>query len=664
MEAQMKQNKDMNQLGINAIRVLSIDAIQKANSGHPGTPLGAAPVAYELWKNHLKHNPKNPDWFNRDRFILSAGHASMLIYSLLHLFGYGLTTEDIAEFRQWQSKTPGHPEYLDTEGVEMTTGPLGQGIASAVGFAMSEAHLAARFNTAEQKIIDHYTYVLTGDGCLMEGVSSEASSLAGHLKLDKLIVFYDRNEITIEGSTDLAFTEDVAARYKAYGWQILEVNDANDTEAISQAINEAKANKEQPSMIILHSEIGYGSPLVGSEATHGAPLGEDNILKTKESLGWDSSLEPFEISQDLKDYMAEIQTELAKSEAEWNELFAAWKNANPELATEFENCMEPDLEALENDPEFWDFSGSQATRKSSGTALNRLAKHIPGLIGGSADLAPSNNSNMAGLGTFSAEDYSGRNLHYGIREFAMACIVNGMQLHGGTHAFGATFFVFADYMKPALRLASIMNIPSLFILTHDSIGVGEDGPTHQPIEQLSMLRATPNTYVFRPCDGKETAAGYLFNLKEKKPTILALTRQNLPTYEQSGKAALRGGYIFEDCDGEPELIIMASGSEVEPALEAQQELSAQGKQVRLVSIPCLDAFLEQDSSYIEEVLPLNVTNRISIEAGATMPWYRLVGTEGKVIGIDHFGASAPADILFEEFGINKDEILKAAAEML
>ncbi|NLJ95468.1 MAG: transketolase, partial [Clostridiaceae bacterium] len=607
----MKKDRKLEQLGINAIRVLSIDAVQKANSGHPGMPLGAAPLAFELWANHMKHNPKNPDWFNRDRFILSAGHASMLIYSLLHLFGYGLTKEDLSQFRQRNSKTPGHPEYLDTEGVEMTTGPLGQGMATAVGFAMAEAHLASRFNTEDHNIIDHYTYVVTGDGCLQEGVSGEASSLAGHLKLDKLIAIYDRNQITIEGSTDLAFTEDVVKRYESYNWEVLNVEDGNDTASIGEAIQKAKSNKDQPSLIVVNSQIGYGSPLVGSEATHGAPLGEENILKTKEYLGWDTSLEAFEIPQELESYMADLQTELGKSEAEWNDLFADWKKANPELAKELELCINPDTDAIENDPDFWDFSGSAATRKTSGIALNRLVKHLPGLIGGSADLAPSNNTHMEGLADFSATDYSGRNIHYGIREFAMTCIVNGMVLHGGLQAFGATFFVFADYMKPALRLAALMDIPSLFILTHDSIGVGEDGPTHQPIEQLAMLRATPNTYVFRPCDGVETAAGYLFNLKAKKPTVLALTRQNLPTYEQSSKEALKGGYVFQDSEQEPELIIMASGSEVEPALEAQKELTKEGKQVRVVSIPCLDAFLEQDEAYIESVLPKNVTKRIA-----------------------------------------------------
>lgn len=664
MEEQMKKDKQLDQLAINALRALSIDAIQKANSGHPGMPLGTAPVAFELWANHMKHNPKNPDWLNRDRFILSAGHASALLYSLLHIFGYGLTSDDLAHFRQWKSKTPGHPEYRETDGIEMTSGPLGQGIATAVGIAMAETHLAARFNTDDHKIFDHYTYVLNGDGCLMEGVSSEASSLAGHLKLDKLIAFYDRNEITIEGSTDIAFTEDVAARYESYNWQVIHVRDANDNNAISKAIEKAKANKEQPSMIIIHSEIGYGSPLVGSEQTHGAPLGDENILKTKEALGWDTSLAAFEIPQALKDHMENLQNDLTKIESEWNKVFAEWEVANPELAKELDLCFNPDLTAIENDEDLWTFSGSQATRKSSGTVLNKLTKHLPGLIGGSADLAPSNNTHMADLGIFSASDYSGRNIHYGIREFAMACIVNGMSLYGGLQAFGATFFVFADYMKAALRLAAIMDIPSLFILTHDSIGVGEDGATHQPVEQLSMLRATPNTYVFRPCDGTETAAGYFFNLKEKKPTVLALTRQNLPSYEQSSKEALKGGYIFQDCHGEPELIIIASGSEVEPALEAQKELTEKGKKVRVVSVPCLDLFLEQDAAYIEKVLPAKVSHRIAIEAGATMPWYRLVGTEGKVIGIDHFGASAPGDILFKEFGINKDALLEAAEEIL
>ena len=660
----MKKDNQLDQLGINALRVLSVEAVQKANSGHPGMPLGTAPLTFELWANHMKHNPKNPDWFDRDRFVLSAGHASALLYSLFHLFGYGLTIEDLAAFRQWQSKTPGHPEYMDTAGVEMTSGPLGQGIASAVGFAMAEAHLASRFNTEDHKIIDHYTYVLHGDGCLMEGVSSEAASFAGHYQLDKLIAFYDRNQITIEGSIDLAFTEDVAARYKAYGWQVIDVSDANDTKAIGKAIEKAKANKEKPSLIIVQSDIGYGSPLAGSEKTHGAPLGDENIKKTKEVLGWDTDLDAFEVPQKLYDYMEDVQSDLAKEEDEWNKLFAAWQAANPELAKEFDLCFNPDISGIENDEDLWTFSGSQATRQASGTVLNKLTKYVPGLIGGSADLAPSNNTNMEGLGTFTAKDYTGRNIHYGIREFAMACFVNGISLHGGLQAFGATFFVFADYMKAALRLSSIMELPSLFILTHDSIGVGEDGGTHQPIEQLSMLHATPNTYVFRPCDGTETVAGYLFNLKEKQTTILALTRQNLPSYEQSSKEALKGGYIFQDSEKEPELIILASGSEVEPALEAQKELTEKGKQVRLVSIPCLDLFLEQDADYIEKVIPAKVKNRIAIEAGATMPWYRLVGLDGKVIGLDHFGSSAPGDILFEEYGINKEAVLEAAEELL
>lgn len=660
----MNKNQKLEELGINAIRVLSIDAVQKANSGHPGMPLGAAPMAFELWANHMKHNPKNPTWLDRDRFILSAGHASMLLYSLLHLFGYGVSKEDLAQFRQFKSKTPGHPEYLDTPGVEMTTGPLGQGLATAVGFAMAEAHLAARFNTKEHKIIDHYTFVMTGDGCLQEGVSSEASSLAGTLKLGKLITIYDRNQITIEGSTDLAFTEDVGARYRAYGWQVLEVADANDTASLSKAIDEAKAELSKPSMIIVHSQIGYGSPLVGSEKTHGSPLGVENIKKTKEALAWDSKLGEFEIPAELTDYMSELQTKLAKSEEAWDKTYQAWRQANPKLAKEFDLCFKPDLEAIENDQDFWKSDGKMATRKTSGIVLNKLAKHLPGLIGGSADLAPSNNTHMGDFSSFSAQDYTGRNLHYGIREFGMACIVNGMVLHGGLQAFGATFFVFADYMKPALRLAALMDIPALFILTHDSIGVGEDGPTHQPIEQLTMLRATPNTYVFRPCDYTETAAAYLFNLRESKPTILALTRQDLPDYDQSSKEAVRGGYIFQDSDQEPELIIMASGSEVEPALAAQKELTKQGHQVRLVSVPSLDAFLDQDPAYIEKVLPSKVEKRIAIEAGATMPWFRLTGNKGKVIGLDRFGASGPASVLFKEFGINQEAILEAAKNLL
>ena len=652
----MERNQNLEQLAVNAIRTLSIDAVQKANSGHPGMPLGAAPIAYELWANHMSHNPANPKWFNRDRFVLSAGHASMLEYSLLHLFGYGLTVDDIKEFRQWGSKTPGHPEYGHTEGVEMTTGPLGQGFASAVGMAIAEAHLAARFNTDDHKVVDHYTFVLTGDGCLMEGITSEASSLAGTLKLHKLIALYDRNKITIEGPTALAFEEDVAARYRAYGWQVIEVDDANDREAVGKAIEEAKADKEHPSMIIIKSHIGFGSPLEGSEKTHGAPLGEENIAKTKQALGWPEDLKPFEVPSEVYDYMSKVGDELRKNESAWNDTMKAWREANPELGEEFDRCINGTVPELELDPEFWDFEGRAATRKTSGKVLNLLAQKLPNVIGGSADLAPSNNTHLEGFESFGPDNYAGRNIHYGIREFAMAAIVNGMALHGGVRPFGATFLVFADYMKPALRLAALMTAPALFIFTHDSIGVGEDGPTHQPIEQLAMMRATPNLTVFRPADGKETAASYLYALRTSRPVAIVLTRQSLPTYDKTGKDALKGGYVLKDCEGEPELIIIASGSEVEPAMEAATNLTEAGHSIRVVSMPSIDVFERQSKEYQESVLPKKITKRIAIEAGATMPWYKFVGQDGVVIGLDRYGASAPGDRVFRELGINADKL--------
>ena len=534
-------SRELDQLSINAIRVLSADAIEKSKSGHPGLPLGSASMAFTLWSK-MNHNGKNPGWQNRDRFILSAGHGSMLEYSLLHLFGYGLTIEDIKNFRQLGSLTPGHPEYGHTKGVEITTGPLGQGICNAVGMAMAESYLDNKFNKDKYKVVDHHTYAIVGDGCLMEGISGEASSLAGTLELGKLIVLYDSNNISIEGNTDIAFREDVAKRYEAYGWQVLKVSDGNDIDAISKAIDEAKAEVVKPTLIIVKNVIGFGCPSKqGKASAHGEPLGADNIRAMKENLGWKLEPDfyvPDEVYRNMDEYIKEGQ---AKEES-WNDLFKEYKNAYPELASEYEEWMsgKVNVEALESE-EFWSFDKSIATRQSSGMLINRLAEIIPNLIGGSADLAPSNKTNMDSRGDFSAEDRSGSNLHFGVREHAMAAITNGMQAHGGLQTYCSTFFVFSDYMKGAMRLSALMNLPVTYVLTHDSIGVGEDGPTHEPIEQLAALRSMPNMTVFRPADSKETAAAWYYAVTNgKTPTSLVLTRQNLPLYKESGKEALKG----------------------------------------------------------------------------------------------------------------------------
>ena len=652
-----------NLLAMNAIRVLSAEAIQKANSGHPGLPLGSAPIAYELWNGHMAHDPARPDWENRDRFVLSAGHGSMLLYSLLHLFGYGLTIDDLKQFRQWGSKTPGHPEFGHTVGVEATSGPLGQGVATAVGMAMAEAHLAARFNEPGYPIVDHYTYALCGDGCLMEGVSGEAASLAGTLALGRLIVLYDDNDISIEGNTDVAFKEDVGARFAAYGWQVLHVADGTDMEAIGAAIELAKGDLSRPSIIVVKTRIAEGSPMAGSHKAHGEPLGEENIAKMKETLGWPNA-EPFAVPEEVYASYRARAAELSELSAKWDALFAAYEKAFPEKAAEYKACMKGDLPDFENDPEFWNYSGKAATRATSGKALNYVASKLPNFFGGSADLAPSNKSDMKDAGWFGPEDYAGKNIHFGVREFSMACAANGIALHGGLRAYCATFFVFSDYLKSALRSTALMNLPVIYILTHDSIGVGEDGPTHEPIEQLAALRATPNCYVFRPADGKETAAAYLTALTHKGPTCIVGTRQNLPTYDEKGPEALKGGYVLKDCEGTPELIYIATGSEVELAVAAYDELTAQGVKVRVVSMPCVELFETQSCDYKESVLPKAVRARVAIEAGATMPWYKYVGMDGAVIGIDHFGASAPAATLFKEFGFTAENAVKAGLKVL
>lgn len=658
-------SRELDKLCINAIRVLSADAIEKSKSGHPGLPLGAATMAYTLWSK-MNHNGKNPNWDNRDRFILSAGHGSMLEYSLLHLFGYGITIEDIKSFRQVGSLTPGHPEYGHTPGVEITTGPLGQGICNAVGMAIAEAHLAEKFNRTGYEVVNHNTYAIVGDGCLMEGISGEASSLAGTLGLGKLIVLYDSNNISIEGDTDIAFREDVAKRYEAYNWQVIKVNDGNDIEAIENAIEEAKRETTKPSMIIVKNQIGFGCPAKqGKASAHGEPLGAENIKAMKENLGWKQ--EDFYIPSEVYSNMENYINAGVEKDKYWNSLFEAYKNEYPELAEEYSKWMleEMDSEALLNNEEFWSFDKEMATRESSGIIINRLANLIPNLVGGSADLAPSNKTYMSGKGDFSAEDRSGRNLHFGVREHAMAAIANGMYAHCGLKVFCATFFVFSDYMKGAMRLSSLMNLPVAYVLTHDSIGVGEDGPTHQPIEQLAALRSMPNMTVFRPADSKETAAAWYYAVTNATtPTSLVLTRQKLPLYDGCAKRALNGGYIIKDSKKEtPDVILMASGSEVELIYKAADELEAKGIDARVVSIPSFEIFNAQDEAYKESVLPNSVRKRVAVEALTSFGWHQYVGLDGRIISLDTFGASGNAVALFKQFGFTVENVVNETMKL-
>ncbi len=660
-------SRELDKLSINAIRVLSADAIEKSKSGHPGLPLGAATMAFTLWTK-MNHNGKDPEWDNRDRFILSAGHGSMLEYSLLHLFGYGVTIEDIRNFRQVDSLTPGHPEYGHTKGVEVTTGPLGQGVCNGVGMAMAEAHLGAKFNKPDYSVVDHYTYAIVGDGCLMEGISGEASSLAGTLGLGKLIVLYDSNNISIEGNTDIAFREDVGRRYEAYGWQVLNVADGNDIDAIEAAIESAKAETTKPSIIIVKNQIGFGCPAKqGKASAHGEPLGAENVLAMKENLGWKT--EPtFYVPDEVYTNMNEHIEKGAAKETAWNELFSAYEKSYPELAAEYTKWMsgEIDKEALLNNEEFWSFDKDMATRESSGIVINRLAALIPNLIGGSADLAPSNKTYMAGKGDFSAEDRSGQNLHFGVREHAMAAIANGMYAHGGLKVFCATFFVFSDYMKGAMRLSSLMNLPIAYVLTHDSIGVGEDGPTHQPIEQLAALRSMPNMTVFRPADSKETAAAWYYAATNgTTPTSLVLTRQKLPLYDGCPKRALEGGYILKDSKKEiPDVLLMASGSEVELIYKAADELAAKGIDARVISMPSFELFEAQDEAYKESIMPKSVRARVAVEALTSFGWHKYVGFDGEVISLDTFGASGKAEVLFEQFGFTVENVVEKAINVV
>ena len=645
---------------VDTIRILSAEAIQRANSGHPGICMGAAPIGYELFAEHLNFSHKNPLWDNRDRFVLSAGHGSMLLYSLLHLFGYGVTMEDIKNFRRLGSKTPGHPEYGKTPGVETSTGPLGQGIANAVGFALAEEHLAAVFNRPEFPIVNHFTYVLCGDGCLEEGISYEACSFAGAQKLGKLILLYDKNDITIEGNINSAFSEDVATRFAAQGWQVLRVKDANNLNSLSKAITLAKSDLTRPSVIICNTVIGYGSPLQNTADVHGAPMGVENLQKTKEFFNWGYT--PFEVPSDVRRHCLSIAEKRSEKEQEWNALFENYKKAYPELAEKYGQYMhgEPDLEIILKNVEF---PKPEATRSSGGRILNEIAKYVPNVLSGSADLSPSTKTEIKGAGYFSPENRLGRNIHFGIREHAMAAICNGVQLHGGLKILCSTFFSFSDYMKGGMRMSAIMNVPVTYVLTHDSIGVGEDGPTHQPVEQLISLRSIPGMTVFRPCDGRETATAYIAAFTQGSPTAVVLSRQNLNQHEGSGIKALTGGYVLDDTD-KPEVIIIGTGSEVDICIGAKELLAAEGIKARVVSMPSIELFEKQTEAYKESVLPKDIKARVCVEAASHYSWYKYAGDCGEIVAMTSFGASGAASELFTHFGFTKENVAAAAKRSL
>ncbi|MBQ9278340.1 MAG: transketolase [Lachnospiraceae bacterium] len=652
---------------VNSIRVLAADAIQKANSGHPGLPLGPAPAAYELWSKHMKHNPANPDWVNRDRFILSGGHGSALLYSLLHFFGYGITIDDMKNFRQLGSKTPGHPEYGHTIGVEATTGPLGAGMAMAVGMAMAENHLAATFNKEGYPVVDHYTYVLGGDGCMMEGISYEAFSLAGTLGLEKLIVLYDSNNISIEGDTNIAFREDVRKRFESFGFHTQLVEDGNDLDAIGKAIEAAKAKKGRPSMIEIKTKIGAGCPAKeGKASAHGEPLGVENVAALRENLGIEDK-GAFVISQDVYDNFDKISKSNASYEEEWNKLFDEYCAKYPDMKKLWDTYYDKDsAECLFDLDDFWNTCDKpEATRNVSGKIINIIKNVLPNMFGGAADLAPSTKTYMNDMGDYSKENPLGKNIHFGIREIAMAAIGNGIALHGGLRPYVSTFFVFSDYVKPMARLSSLMGLPLTYVLTHDSIGVGEDGPTHEPIEQLAMLRAMPNFYVFRPADATECAAAWYFALNKKDaPTALVLSRQNLPQLDGSSQEALKGGYIISDSDKDtPDAIIIATGSEVSLAIDAKAKLAENDIDVRVVSMPSMDLFEDQTEEYKNRILPKNVTARVGVEALGEFGWGKYIGIAGEFVGMHSFGASAPGGQLFEHFGITTDAVVEAVKKV-
>ena len=649
---------------LNAIRALTIDATQKAGSGHPGMPMGAAVMGYSLYRNVMRHNPKNPHWWNRDRYIQSAGHGSMLQYSLLHLSGYDMPMEELENYRQWESKTPGHPEVHHTPGIEMTTGPLGQGLATAAGFALAEAHLAANYNRPGHEIINHYTYVIASDGDIMEGVTAESASLAGHLGLGKLIVLYDDNLITLDAEADVSFTEDVLKRYEAYGWHTQRVNDAtNDPDAVEAALDNAKAETGRPSLIAVRTIIGYGAPEQGTSDVHGSPLGDEGAKKAKENLGIDWPA--FTVPDDVQEHYGKAVSAGAEAEAQWNEKYEAYKKEFPDVAAELERVMANKLpENLANDLPNFETGSSVATRNASNKVLNALAKHAPEMIGGSADLSGSTKTDIDDGGIIQKGQYGGNNIYYGVREHAMAAAANGMVLHGGLRPFVGTFLIFSDYLRPSLRLGALMEAPVIYVLTHDSIGLGGDGPTHQPIASVMALRAIPNVQVFRPADGNETAQAWVCALENTKtPTALILSRQNLPNLEVPADSVEKGAYISADSDGAPDAILIATGSEVHKCLEAKEQLDSAGIKTRVVSMPCVERFEAQNKSYRDSVLPPNVKNRVAVEAGATQGWYKYVGLEGAVIGIDHYGASADGDLLMEKFGFSADNIAKTVQDL-
>ena len=653
--------KSLDSLCVNTLRFLAVDQVEQARSGHPGLPLGAAPMAYVLWDRILRHNPRNPKWSNRDRFLLSAGHGSALLYALLHLFGYDLPLDELKRFRQWESKTPGHPEYGHTAGVEATTGPLGQGFANGVGMALAEHFLTNLFNQPDFPIVDHFTYAIVSDGDLMEGVSSEAASLAGTMHLGKIIYFYDDNHISIEGDTELAFTENVERRFEAYGWQVLRVADGNDLAAIEDGIREAQTDIDHPSLIIVRNHIGYGSPKQDTAKVHGEPLGPEAREKTRETLGWPSEA-PFHIPEGAATHFHEAVEQGAEQEAEWNKLFEAYQRRHPDLAAFFQESGAGKL------PKDWDKDlpvfkpgdGPIATREAGGKAMNALAERVKTLVGGSADLAPSTKTLLAGQGDLGLGKNGGRNIHFGVREHAMGAMVNGMALHGGVIPYGSTFLIFSDYMRPSLRLAALMQTHSLFIFTHDSVGLGEDGPTHQPVEHIPSLRLIPGLTVLRPADGNETVAAWRVAITQKRPFILALTRQKLPVLDAANHSVRegvpRGGYVLAEAEGgPPEVVLVGTGSEVHPALDAQKILAAKGVRARVVSMPSVELFREQPDDYCRQVLPLEVP-KLVVEAGVPQGWRDTVGDGCVAIGIERFGASAPGKIVLEKMGFTGESI--------
>ena len=661
-----ESGKKLDQLCVNTIRMLAVDMVEKANSGHPGMPLGAAGMAYVLFSKFMRHNPANPDWSGRDRFILSAGHGSALLYAMLHLTGYDLSLDELKNFRQWGSKTAGHPEYGLAPGVEATTGPLGQGFAMGVGMALAQRFLEARHQAAGSDLMEHYTYAIVSDGDLMEGVASEAASLAGTLGLGKLIYLYDDNHISIEGGTDLAFTEDVEGRFKAYGWQVLKVADGNDLEAIEAAVCLARSDKDRPSLVMVNTHIGYGSPKVDSASSHGEPLGKDAMPATKEYFGWPTD-QPFYIPEDALEQMRLALKNGQLWEEQWNQKLADFKAVDPQAAETLISELAGEMptgwqKAL---PVFTADDGPMATRASSGKVINSLAPVLPNLVGGSADLAPSNKTMIAGSGDMRAKEAEcGRNIHFGVREHAMGAIINGMALHKGVLPYAGTFFVFSDFMRPSLRLAALMQTNSTFIFTHDSLGVGEDGPTHQPVEHLMSLRLMPGLSVVRPADANETAAAWKLALEKEGPVAMCLTRQKLPVLDTGAENLAKGAYVLKDSLETPEIVLMASGSEVHLALEAAKELESRGKACRVVSMPCWEVFSEQSQEYQDQVLLPQVKAKVAIEAGVTLGWERYVGREGRIIGVDRFGASAPGSVVFKELGLSVENVVNQALSLL